>query len=307
MNLLHLKYAVEVEKMGSISKAAEKLMMSQPNLSKAIRELESSMRVVIFARTTRGVSVTEEGQIFLEYAKGILAQYENMRSHFTASPKHGFRVAVPRSSYIAEAFAMFIGAMDVERALYVSFRETDAMMAIRHVAENGCDFAIIRYKTIFERYFISFMEDKGLSHKELLAADSHILISEQSPLAEKKVLNPSDLEGLIEITNDDFSMPKHYPGSHPLSGEEEGARKQIFVYERGSQFDILSHVPSTYMWVSPMPEDVLNRNRLVQKRCIADGIGFKDVLVFLKDHAFNEVEKLFLEKLEQAKTGLDLP
>ena len=53
MNLLHLKYAVEVEKTHSISKAAENLYMNQPNLSRAIKELEETTGFSIFKRIAR--------------------------------------------------------------------------------------------------------------------------------------------------------------------------------------------------------------------------------------------------------------
>ena len=59
MNLLHLKYAVEIEKTGSITKAANNLFMGQPNLSKAIKELENEIGITIFRRTTKGVAPTE--------------------------------------------------------------------------------------------------------------------------------------------------------------------------------------------------------------------------------------------------------
>ena len=53
MNTLHFKYAVEVERTGSISQAAENLFMAQPNLSKAIRELEDTLGITIFKRTSK--------------------------------------------------------------------------------------------------------------------------------------------------------------------------------------------------------------------------------------------------------------
>ena len=65
MNLLHLKYVVEVEKTRSISKAAENLLMGQPNLSRAIRDLEQSLGVTLFRRTSKGISPTPEGEEFL--------------------------------------------------------------------------------------------------------------------------------------------------------------------------------------------------------------------------------------------------
>ena len=61
MNTQHLKYAIEVERTGSITQAADNLYIGQPSLSKAIRELEESLGIVIFKRTSKGVVPTEKG------------------------------------------------------------------------------------------------------------------------------------------------------------------------------------------------------------------------------------------------------
>ena len=80
MNTLHLTYAVEVERCGSITQAAENLYMAQPNLSKAIKELEESMGFAIFSRTSRGVLPTARGKKFLVYAQAILAEEKKMET-----------------------------------------------------------------------------------------------------------------------------------------------------------------------------------------------------------------------------------
>ena len=61
MNTQYLRYAVEVEKTGSITRAAQNLYMGQPNLSKAIRQLEQDIGITIFNRTAKGVEVTRKG------------------------------------------------------------------------------------------------------------------------------------------------------------------------------------------------------------------------------------------------------
>ena len=45
MNILHMKYAVEVAKMGSLSKAADVLLIAQPNISRSIKELEADLGI----------------------------------------------------------------------------------------------------------------------------------------------------------------------------------------------------------------------------------------------------------------------
>ena len=65
MNTLYFKYALEVERAGSISQAAQALYMAQPNLSKAIKDLEEELGYTIFNRTASGIKVTEKGEEFL--------------------------------------------------------------------------------------------------------------------------------------------------------------------------------------------------------------------------------------------------
>ena len=80
-----MKYAVEVAKCGSINKAAEILLMNQPNLSRAIKELEASLGVEIFSRSAKGMVVTPEGETFLRYATSILKQVDEVEGLFKKS------------------------------------------------------------------------------------------------------------------------------------------------------------------------------------------------------------------------------
>jgi DNA-binding transcriptional LysR family regulator len=80
MNLLHLKYAVEVERTRSITQAAANLYMGQPNLSRAIKDLEESIGITIFKRTSKGIVPTAEGEEFLAYARNILSQVDEIES-----------------------------------------------------------------------------------------------------------------------------------------------------------------------------------------------------------------------------------
>ena len=83
MNLMHLKYVVEIDKTRSISKAAENLYMGQPNLSRSIKELEQSLQITIFKRTPKGIEVTSDGEEFIQYAKKILADVETVEKKYT--------------------------------------------------------------------------------------------------------------------------------------------------------------------------------------------------------------------------------
>lgn len=109
MNLMHLKYVVEIDKTRSISKAAENLYMGQPNLSRSIKELEQSLQITIFKRTPKGIEVTPDGEEFIQYAKKILADVETVEKKYTQkkSIKKIFHFRA-RASYIGYSFVEFM-------------------------------------------------------------------------------------------------------------------------------------------------------------------------------------------------------
>lgn len=76
MQLQQLIYFVTVAEQGSINKAAEHLFTTQPNLSKAIGNLEAELKVSIFNRTNKGVILTDDGKKLYQYARTILNQME---------------------------------------------------------------------------------------------------------------------------------------------------------------------------------------------------------------------------------------
>ena len=76
MNILHIKYALEVARLGSLNKAAESLLTAQPNISRSIKELEADLGITIFNRSAKGMELTPEGEEFMSYAKEILKQIE---------------------------------------------------------------------------------------------------------------------------------------------------------------------------------------------------------------------------------------
>ena len=99
MNLLHMKYAVEVAEASSITKAAEKLYMGQPNLSRAIRELEDTLGIKIFKRTSKGIVPTPQGDEFLRYARKILSQVDAVEQLYRGEKTRArrFSITVPRA------------------------------------------------------------------------------------------------------------------------------------------------------------------------------------------------------------------
>ena len=189
MNLTDLHYVVEIDKSGSISKAAKELYVAQPNLSKAIKHLEREFGISIFERSSKGVKATREGQKFLEYAKRIIYEIEEMKRDCSDLGKENlsFKITVPRASYITSAFAEFIGMQSKETAIKAEFQENSSMHAIENVLQNGYSMGIIRYLCENEPYFQSLLDLKGLDAELLAELPYVILTSADGDLAKREL------------------------------------------------------------------------------------------------------------------------
>ena len=189
MNLTDLHYVVEIDKSGSISKAAKQLYVAQPNLSKAIKHLEREFGISIFERSSKRVKATREGQKFLEYAKRIIYEIEEMKRDCSDLGKENlsFKITVPRASYISSAFAGFIGMQSKETAIKAEFQENSSMHAIENVLQNGYSMGIIRYLCENEPYFQSLLDLKGLDAELLAELPYMILTSADGDLAKREL------------------------------------------------------------------------------------------------------------------------
>ena len=306
MNLLHLKYAVEVEKTRSINKAAENLFMGQPNLSRAIKELEDSLGITIFKRTSKGISPTPRGEEFLQHAKKILAQVDQVEQLFKNQDdgKQTFSISVPRSSYVCNAFTSFVGKLDRDREIEIYYKETNSMRAITNILQADYKLGIIRYQTSFEQYFKNMLHEKDLTSEIIYEFSYSALFSENSPLAQKDVLEFSDLSGCIEIAHADPYVP-----SLPLVDVKKAefsdfVTKRIFVFERASQFDLLSKIPNSFMWVSPVPENILKQYGLTRRKCPSYKKKYRDVLIYRKGTHLTNLDKMFLAELQKSRDSL---
>lgn len=302
MNILHIKYAVEVAKAGSLNKAAEKLLTAAPNVSRAIKDLESDIGITIFERTAKGMELTPDGEEFINYAKGILNQIEEVEAFYKSgsAKKQKFSISVPRACYISEAFAQFSKSLTKDSA-EIFYKETNSQRTIRNILENGYKLGIIRYAENYDRYFKAMLEEKGLCYELVTEFSYSLIMSAENPLAKKETVTFDDLTDYIEIAHADPYVP-----SMPLSKvvkEElpDNINRRIFIFERASQFDLLSNNPETFMWVSPAPEKLLKRYELVQKKCVDNKKIYKDVLIYKNGYKLSSLDREFITELCNSK------
>ena len=306
MNFLHLKYAIMVAETGSISKAAEKLYVAQPNVSRAIKELESDLNITIFERNSKGMIVTPEGEQLIHYAKRILRQIDDMEKMFKYQKKKNvFSISVPRASYISDAFVEFSKCLNNIDNAEVYYKETNAYRVINNVINEEYNLGILRYYINHDRYFKDIIEKKELKC-ELINQFKYVLIfNKNSALAENKEIHYSDLKDFIEIAHGDPYVPSLSTNElvkTELSGEVSW---RIFVFERASQFELLANNEETFMWVSPVSKRLLDRYGLVQKECIDNTKEYKDLLIYRSNYKLSKLDQEFITKLCESKRNIN--
>ena len=302
LNLLHMKYAVEVARLGSLGKASETLLIATPNISRSIKELEADLGISIFERTTKGMELTPDGEQFINFAKRILGQIEQVEAFYKkgTAKKQEFSISVPRACYISEAFAEFSKSLTGDTA-EIFYKETNSQRTIRNMLEHDYKLGIIRYAENYDRYFKSMLEEKGFQYELVTEFTYSLLMSADNPLAEKENITLDDLKRYIEIAHADPYVPS-MPLSKVVKEElSDNINRRIYIFERASQFDLLSINPETFMWVSSAPEALLKRYNLVQKKCGDNKKVYKDILIYKNGYKLTKLDRQFITALCESK------
>jgi DNA-binding transcriptional LysR family regulator len=302
MNILHMKYAYEVAKAGSLSKASEALLVAVPNISRSIRELETGLGITIFDRTAKGMTLTLEGEEFMNYAKSILGQIDEVEKIYrdNTEKKKKFSISVPRANYISEAFVNFSNTLGKE-PVEVFYKETNSQRTIHNLTERDYKLGIIRYAENYDKYFKEMMKEKDLVGEMVTKFTYSLLMSADNPLAKKENITFNDLVGFIEIAHADPFVPS-LPLSRVVKEElPDNINRRIFIFERASQVDLLSKNHETFMWVSPTSPEILERYNLVQKKCVDNTRVYKDVLIYKNGYKLTNLDRKFIDSLNETK------
>lgn len=301
MNITELKYIIETASAGSISAAAKKLYVAQPNISKAIKALEEEYRIQLFDRSAKGVVPTRDGQKFIQQAERIIGEIEKLDEQFRqpVHQKAELKISIPRASYASYAFVQYMKRIKNMDKINVHIKECNSLEALNHIIRNQYYLALIRFETQYEEYYQSIIRLKELECETLMEFQYYLLFSKDSPLAVKEISGYEDLEGYIELIHGDVRLPNGDYVDIMEIPENINSRKRIHVYERGSQFNLLQGIPETYMWVSPMPQEILERYRLIQKECRWQKRTLKDVLVYPSRKMLRKEDLDFIEELKK--------
>ena len=187
---LRILKAIANEK--SFTKAAEILYLSQPSLSKQIKQLERKLDIVLINRTKNNISLTENGEIFLQYSERILALCEE--SYRTLIDlKNGERgtLTIGASQTIGTYLMPRIIALFAQNHPQITLKVqvNSTRIISRDTINRTIDIAIIGGEIPKEL-------KKKLKIEDFVEDELTLIISKSHPFAKKKYINKKDLYDL---------------------------------------------------------------------------------------------------------------
>ncbi|MBR4429359.1 MAG: LysR family transcriptional regulator, partial [Clostridia bacterium] len=194
MTLQQLNYIITISEIGSINRAAEKLYVSQPSLTSAIKELEKELGIVIFNRTGRGVTLTAEGADFLPYARQVYGQYLNLLEKYGkgGERKQKFGVSCQHYSFAVKAFVEMVKAYDVAKYEF-AIRETKTLSVISDVAGMRSEIGILYLSDFNRKAILKLLGASGLTFHHLINCNAYVYLWKGHPLAGRESISFDDL------------------------------------------------------------------------------------------------------------------
>lgn len=184
MTLTQLHYLLTIAEIKSFNKAAEQLYVSQPSLTSAIKELEKELGILLFYRSGRGVTLTNDGAEFLLYARQIYTQYENVLEKYGkgGSYKKKFGVSTQHYSFAVKAFVEMVRQFDMSKYEF-AIRETKTAEVIRDVSTMKSEIGVL-YLCDFNRQSMKkLLGSAGLTFYHLIDCQAYVYIWKGHPLA----------------------------------------------------------------------------------------------------------------------------
>ena len=296
MTLQQLKYVTTIANIGSISEAAKRLFVSQPSLTKAIKELEKEMGITIFDRTNKGITVSKEGERFLGYARQVLEQAALLEEQYKSQSggKKQFSVSTQHYSFAVNAFVELLKGAGIDQ-YDVSLRETQTYEIIDDVAHMKSEIGVLFYNDFNRPVLEKLIHTNELTFTELFTAHPHIFIGKNHPLANKDVVSMDELEKYPYISFEQGDHNSFYFSEEIFSTVVRP--KHIRVRDRASLFSLLLGLDG-YTVSSGVIDEEVNGENIISVPLAEEGLMHIGYITNNKMHR-SRLGQEYIQALEQ--------
>ncbi|MCI7766785.1 MAG: LysR family transcriptional regulator [Oscillospiraceae bacterium] len=282
-----MKNITEVERAGSVTKAAANLFMGQPNLSKSIKEVENEIGITVFRRSAKGVYPTPEGARFLARARAVLEEMDKLEALYKqGNTARSLSVCVPEGDNAALAAAEFIRILSERESISLECITASLSRAAANVCQGACSIAAVRCPHSEEDYFRTLLREMKLRSEHLFTGEYKAILPENSRLSELDRITSEALCGYTElIMSEGCRSGFAAEGKIMLSGTEP--------------LLLLSRLPQGYMISPALSEDTLKCMGLIQKE-FETAEKYSEYIIYPEGSKPDEYAALFISCYKNA-------
>lgn len=221
MTLQQIKYVIGIAETGSFNKAADKLYVSQPSLTSTIHALEDELGILIFNRTGRGVTLTNDGTEFISLARELYHNYQNIIEKYgeDGNIKKKFGVSTQHYSFAVKSFVEMIKHFNTNEYEF-AIRETKTQEVIDDVASLKSEIGIIYLSDFNRKPISSLLKIRDLEFHHIINCKAYVYIWKGNPLASKNEITFSDLKDYPCLCFEQGDGASFYLAEEILSTEE---------------------------------------------------------------------------------------
>lgn len=189
MRIEQIEQVITIAATGSISKAANQLFISQPNLSLSIKNLENELHFQLFRRTSKGIELTKFGREFLAFAQPTYQQFQYLQefcgSMQSKSPL-SFHVSC---QYLKFASSLFISLYQKYRRNHInfSFREEPILDIIESVRTQRSEIGLFILSQNQKKMLLRMLKLKNLEYTTITEEHAAAIIGPKNPLYSRKL------------------------------------------------------------------------------------------------------------------------
>lgn len=239
MTLQQLRYLIAIAEYGSINAAAQNMYASQSNLSTAVKELEQELGVIIFTRSNRGVTLTNDGTELLGYARQVVEQANMLEARYADKDTPHLRLAVSTQHYAfsVQAFVNVVEACEGDAYEFI-LRESTTAEIVDDVRAFRSEVGVLYTDNFNRRVLRRVFDDADVTYQPLFDAGVHVFVGEHHPLSSKKLLRPQDLESYPRYSFEQGTTNSFYYSEEPLSYLPH--TRNIRISDRGTLTNLLT-------------------------------------------------------------------
>ncbi len=239
MNITQIKYVLEIANSSSMREAATKLYVSQPALSASIRDLEEELGILIFDRTNKGISLTDEGREFLVYAKKAVGQFEILEDRYITkdSGKERFSVSTQHYNFAIKAFTDVIKKNYPDKFVF-SIHETKTKEVLEDVRTLKSEVGIISFSRASEDVIRKLFKSYQLEFVPLMRRETYIYVWKDHEFAGRKEISIEELSDYPCITFDQSDDSNLYLNEEALADYD--FKRMIKSDDRATTMEIIA-------------------------------------------------------------------